>query len=252
MILRVCRNAPVFVDPIVSSGYGIATDIGTTTIAMRLYDFATGKLVASHSFENPQRFGGSDVMARIHYDSHHKGRLLQRTLLGYLRREIARFAVPAESIHQLTIAANTTMRDLFFGMDVQSIGQKPYRSLTEHDLRAGVRTTTAVVAKARSLRLPMHADADVYGLPLIGSHVGADAAACLLATGMADSSEISVMMDIGTNTELIMGNRDRIIAASCPAGPAFEGLVECSAECRLWTAPLSGSPSGTTVMLLSK
>ncbi len=214
---------PFSLDPAVSSGYGIAVDVGTTTIAMRLYDFATGKLVATHSFENPQRFGGSDIMARIHYDSHHKGRLLQRTLLGYLRREIARFSVSAESIHQLTIAANTTMRDLFFGLDVHSIGQKPYRSLTEHELVAGARTTTSVVAKARNLKLPTHPDADVYGLPLIGSHVGADAAACLLATGMAERSEISVLMDIGTNTELIMGNRDRIIAASCPAGPAFEG-----------------------------
>jgi uncharacterized 2Fe-2S/4Fe-4S cluster protein (DUF4445 family) len=69
----------------------------------------------------------------------------------------------------------------------------------------------------------MHTEADVYGLPLIGSHVGADAAACLLATGIADRREISVLMDIGTNTELIMGNRERIVAASCPAGPAFEG-----------------------------
>ena len=216
-------NRPFSISPSLSSGYGIAADIGTTTIALRLYDLVNGNLVATHSFENPQRFGGSDVMARIHYDSHHKGRLLQRTLLGYLRREIARFAVPAESIHVLTVAANTTMRDLFFGMDVHSIGQKPYRSLAEHEFRSGSRTTTALSAKARNFKLPMHPDAEIYGLPLIGSHVGADAAACLLATGMADRSEISVLMDIGTNTELIMGNRDRIIAASCPAGPAFEG-----------------------------
>jgi uncharacterized 2Fe-2S/4Fe-4S cluster protein (DUF4445 family) len=216
-------DQPLAIDPVASTGYGIAADIGTTTIALRLYDLATGNLVASQSFENPQRFGGTDVMARIHYDSHHKGRLLQRTLLGYLRREIARFGAPAESIHELTVAANTTMRDLLFGLDVYSIGQKPYRSLTEHDLFAGVRTTTALTTRAMNLRLPMSPSADVYGLPLIGSHVGADAAACLLATGMAERPEISVMMDIGTNTELIMGNRDRIVAASCPAGPAFEG-----------------------------
>jgi uncharacterized 2Fe-2S/4Fe-4S cluster protein (DUF4445 family) len=216
-------NRPAEIDPGFSSGYGIAADIGTTTIAMRLYDFANGSLIATHSFENPQRFGGSDVMARIHYDSHHTGRLLQRTLLGYLRREMERFAIPAEDLHELTVAANTTMRDLFFGLDVHSIGQKPYRSRTEHDLLAGLSSTTALVAKARKLRLPMHTEADIYGLPLIGSHVGADAAACLLATGIADRHEISVLMDIGTNTELIMGNRERIVAASCPAGPAFEG-----------------------------
>ena len=214
---------PMVLDPVVSSGHGIAIDIGTTTIAMRLYDLATGKPVASQSFENPQRFGGSDIMARIHYDTNHKGRLLQRTLLGYLTHAIERFPVAADSIHEMTVAANTTMRDLFFGLDVYSIGQKPYRSLTEHELRSGARTTTAITAKAKNLRLPIHRDASVYGLPLLGSHVGADAAACLLATGIAQRSEISVVMDVGTNTELIMGNRDRIVVASCPAGPAFEG-----------------------------
>ena len=216
-------DLPIVLDPVVSSGYGIAMDIGTTTIALRLYDLATGQAVATQSFENPQRFGGSDIMARIHYDTHHKGRLLQRTLLGYLTHAIERFSVPAESIHEMTIAANTTMRDLFFGLDVYSIGQKPYRSLTEHEFRSGTRATTAITSKARLLRLPINPDAPVYGMPLLGSHVGADAAACLLATGLAERDEVSVLMDVGTNTEIIMGNRDRIVAASCPAGPAFEG-----------------------------
>src|SRR6185436_1119932 len=216
-------DRPVVLEPSVSSGHGIAIDIGTTTIAMRLYDFANGNMVASQSFENPQRFGGSDIMARIHYDTNHKGRLLQRTLLGYLSHAIERFPVSLDDIHEITVAANTTMRDLFFGLDVYSIGQKPYRSLTEHDLLSGARSTTALTSKARNMRLPVNTDASVYGLPLLGSHVGADAAACLLATGMAERSEISVLMDVGTNTELIMGNRDRIVVASCPAGPAFEG-----------------------------
>jgi uncharacterized 2Fe-2S/4Fe-4S cluster protein (DUF4445 family) len=214
---------PEALDPVVREGYGIALDLGTTTVAMRLYDLRTGSLVASQSLENPQRFGGSDVMARIHYDSHHKGRLLQRTLLGYLRHAIERFKVPEESIRDMVVAANTTMRDLFFGLDVHSIGQKPYRSSTEHELRSGARTTTALTVDARRFRLPHHPDAIVYGLPLLGSHVGADAAACLLATGVAERSEVSVVMDIGTNTEIVAGNRDRIVAASCPAGPAFEG-----------------------------
>ncbi|MGH9323573.1 MAG: ASKHA domain-containing protein [Vicinamibacteria bacterium] len=210
-------------DPRVARGYGIALDLGTTTVAMRLFDLETGALVGSQSFENPQRFGGSDIMARIHYDTHHRGKLLQRTFLGYLQHAIERFPVPPESIFQLVVAANTTMRDLFFGLDVHSIGQKPYRSLTEHELCDGKRTTTALVTGAGRLRLPLDSDAQVYGLPLLGSHVGADAAACLLATGLAERSGVSVVMDIGTNTELIVGNRDRIVAASCPAGPAFEG-----------------------------
>jgi uncharacterized 2Fe-2S/4Fe-4S cluster protein (DUF4445 family) len=216
-------EAELRLDPRVDRGHGIALDLGTTTVAMRLYNLETGELVASQAFENPQRFGGSDIMARIHYDTHHKGRLLQRTLLGYLEHAIERFPVPPESIVEMTVAANTTMRDLFFGLDVHSIGQKPYRSSTEHDLRAGKRSTTALATDAKRLRLPIHPEARVYGLPLLGSHVGADAAACLLATGLAEREGVSVVMDIGTNTELIVGNRDRIVAASCPAGPAFEG-----------------------------
>ncbi|HLE70095.1 MAG TPA: ASKHA domain-containing protein, partial [Vicinamibacteria bacterium] len=136
---------------------------------------------------------------------------------------IERFPVPPESIVEMTVAANTTMRDLFFGLDVHSIGQKPYRSSTEHDLKAGKRGTTALATEAKRLRLPIDSEARVYGLPLLGSHVGADAAACLLATGLAEREGVSVVMDIGTNTELLVGNRDRIVAASCPAGPAFEG-----------------------------
>lgn len=203
--------------------HGIAIDLGTTTVALRLYDLESGRLLATQSFENPQRFGGSDIMARIHFDGSHKGRLLQRTLLGYLRRAIGIFPVSPASIFEVVVAANTTMRDLLFGLDVQSIGQKPYRSVTEHELRDGKRDTTALTMPAHKLRLPVHPRARVYGLPLIGSHVGADAAACLLATGIAERSEISVVMDIGTNTELLLGGRERLIAASCPAGPAFEG-----------------------------
>jgi uncharacterized 2Fe-2S/4Fe-4S cluster protein (DUF4445 family) len=205
-----------------AEGLGIALDAGTTTVSMRLYDLETGRLVATQSFENPQRFGGSDVMARIHYDGHHKGRLLQRTLLGYLRQAMERFPCRLEEVREIVVAANSTMRDLFFGLDVQSIGQKPYRSLTEHEMRAGKRATTALATEARRLRLPLPG-ARVVGLPLVGSHVGADAAAALLATGIAERSELSVLMDIGTNTEIVMGNRDRLVAASCPAGPAFEG-----------------------------
>ena len=214
--LRVVDDAFGLAEPVVESraGHGLALDIGTTTIAMRLYALETGKLVSTQSFENPQRFGGSDIMARIHYDTEHKGKLLQRTLLGYLRQAIERLPVPPESILDVVVAANTTMRDLFFGRDVYSIGQKPYRSTHEASL----------TMSAKKLRLPLHPDAEVYGLPIIGSHVGADAAACLVATGLHERDSVSVLMDIGTNTELIVGNRDRLIAASCPAGPAFEGV----------------------------
>ena len=115
------------------------------------------------------------------------------------------------------------MRDLLFGLDVQPIGVMPYRSTTEVALDEGRATTTSLSVKARRLRLPVHPEARVYGLPLVGSHVGADAAACLLATGIAESEALAAIVDIGTNTEAFLGNRERLLAASCPAGPAFEG-----------------------------
>ena len=203
--------------------HGLAMDLGTTTVVVRCVNLETAHIVATAAFENPQRFGGSDVMSRIQFDSDHRGRLLQRTLLGYLGRAIAAFPVSADSLFELVVAGNPTMRDLFFGLAVSSIGQKPYWSSTEHDYRAGRRSTTALESTARSLRLPLHPAARVYGLPLVGGHVGADAAACLLALEPHKSDEVVAIMDIGTNTELFMGNRHRLLCASCPAGPAFEG-----------------------------
>ena len=115
------------------------------------------------------------------------------------------------------------MRDLFFGLDVQAIGVIPYRSITEAAFREGRSQTTSFRFPAKRLRFPVHPEARIYGLPLMGSHVGADAAACLLATGIAEKDEICAILDIGTNTEVFIGNRHRMLAASCPAGPAFEG-----------------------------
>jgi uncharacterized 2Fe-2S/4Fe-4S cluster protein (DUF4445 family) len=115
------------------------------------------------------------------------------------------------------------MRDLFFRLSVYSIGQSPYQSLTELEIAAGQRTTTSLTDTARHLGLPIHPKARVYGLPIISGHVGADAAACMLAIDLANEERLVAVMDIGTNTELIVGNRHKVLAASCPAGPAFEG-----------------------------
>ena len=202
---------------------GVAVDLGTTTVTVRLHDLVSGALVASQSFENPQRFGGSDIMARIHYDSEHPGRLLQRTLLGYLRQVLEAFPAPTDQIQEVAIAGNTTMRDLFFGLDVSAIGQKPYCSSTEHAWRAGEIQSTALCEPARRFGLGLHKEAQVYGLPLISSHVGGDAAACLLATHLHQREELTLLLDIGTNTEVFLGNKNGVLAASCPAGPAFEG-----------------------------
>jgi uncharacterized 2Fe-2S/4Fe-4S cluster protein (DUF4445 family) len=203
--------------------HGLAMDLGTTTIVVRLLNLETGEIVADASFENPQRFGGSDVMARIFFDTHDKGKLLQRTLAGYLTHVIEEFPVDPQTIYALVVAGNSTMRDLFFRLDVHSIGQSPYRSITELEMDEGKRQTTSLSASAKMLGLPLHPKARAYGLPIISGHVGADAAACMLAIDLANEERTVCMMDIGTNTELILGNKNRIFAASCPAGPAFEG-----------------------------
>jgi uncharacterized 2Fe-2S/4Fe-4S cluster protein (DUF4445 family) len=208
-----------------SSGpiHGLAIDLGTTTVVVRLIDLETGEQVADTSFENPQRFGGSDVMSRIHYDTEHPGRLLMRTVAGYLSHAIAELPVDPLTIYDVALVGNSTMRDLFFRQSVYTIGQNPYRSITEIELAAGTRTTTSLTTTGRRSLLPIHPNARVYGLPIISGHVGADAAACLLAADLAHEDRLVAIMDIGTNTELILGNRHRILAASCPAGPAFEG-----------------------------
>jgi uncharacterized 2Fe-2S/4Fe-4S cluster protein (DUF4445 family) len=203
--------------------HGLAMDLGTTTVVLRLLNLENGEVLADASFENPQRFGGSDVMSRIHYDSEDGTRLLQRTFMGYLNRAIAELPADPASIYELAVAGNSTMRDMFFGLSVYSIGQSPYRSITELELGERRRSTTSVTELARRLGLRLHPKAKVYGLPIISGHVGADAAACMLAVDLANENRLAAIMDIGTNTELIIGNRDRILAASCPAGPAFEG-----------------------------
>ncbi|HWD20922.1 MAG TPA: ASKHA domain-containing protein, partial [Verrucomicrobiae bacterium] len=104
-----------------------------------------------------------------------------------------------------------------------SIGQNPYQSLTELEMAEGKRHGTGLVESAKRLALPLHPKARVVGLPIISGHVGADAAACLLAIDIAHEDRLVALMDIGTNTELILGNKHKILAASCPAGPAFEG-----------------------------
>lgn len=203
--------------------HGLAMDLGTTTVVLRLLNLETGEVVADAAFENPQRFGGSDIMARIQYDTEDGTRLLQRTLAGYISHAVEEFPVDPRSIYEMVVAANSTMRDLFFRLNVYSIGQNPYRSITELEMARGLRTTTSVNDSARRLGLPLHPKARVHGLPIISGHVGADAAACMLAIDLANEERLVALMDIGTNTELILGNKHRILAASCPAGPAFEG-----------------------------
>ena len=207
--------------------YGLALDLGTTTIALELVDLLTGESLEVVALENPQRFGGSDVMNRISYDSTDRGELRQsvrRAINTELRALYERRGIDRRRIYELVVVGNSTMRDIFFGLDVSSIGERPYKSITELELLDGVRTTTTLVARAYELGLRIHPRARIWGGPLVASHVGADVAADLLAVGL-DSPQDGVVMlvDVGTNTEVVIAAGGRTIAASCPAGPAFEG-----------------------------
>ena len=206
--------------------YGLAIDIGTTTVVANLVDLENGKTVSVSSFENPQRFGGSDIMNRITYDGEFQGEL-RRSLIAALNSEIMemcdRHNFVRQEIYEVVVVGNTTMRDIFFKQDVQRIGQKPYKSLIEHEYRDGIRSTTSLTEKTRRLGIRANPKAMVSSLPLIASHVGADVAADLVAIDIASQGEVIMLVDVGTNTEVVVGNANRMVAASCPAGPAFEG-----------------------------
>ena len=203
--------------------HGLALDIGTTTVALRLYDLETGRLLATQSFENPQRFGGSDIMARIHYDGAHKGDFCSARCSAISRAPSQALPGRSATIYELVVAGNPTMRDLLFGLDVQPIGVLPYRSTTEAALDDGRSHHHQPRRHGEELRLPVHPEARVYGLPLVGSHVGRRRRRLPAGDGHRRRRRLCALLDIGTNTEAFLGNRGGSLAASCPAGPAFEG-----------------------------
>ena len=165
-------------------------------------------------------------MNRITYDGEFQGEL-RRSLIAALNSEIMemcdRHNFVRQEIYEVVVVGNTTMRDIFFKQDVQSIGQKPYKSVIEHEYRDGIRSTTSLTEKTRRLGIRANPKAMVYSLPLIASHVGADVAADLVAIDIAAQDEVIMLVDVGTNTEVVVGNANGMVAASCPAGPAFEG-----------------------------
>ena len=243
-ILTTTAAPPVAIDPVVTRHgnavfyadehiddyrghlYGLAIDLGTTTIVLELIDLETGSSVHMSSLENPQRFGGSDVMNRISYDGQHPNEL-RRTLVKALNHEIQqlcnRYDFVRQEIYEVVVAGNSTMRDILFRIDVQGIGQKPYKSQIENEFLEGLRESTSLTEKPRRIGLRANPRARIYSLPLIASHVGADVAADLVAVGMDQQSESAMLVDVGTNTEVVIAHEGRLVAASCPAGPAFEG-----------------------------
>ena len=243
-ILEATAETPCEVDPVVTVAdgvvryagtpidedrgrcLGLAVDVGTTTVVFRVVDLRSGRTVTGGAFENPQRFGGSDVMTRIGYEHDHPGALrqaLRRALNGGLREAYAQAGIDRHCVYEAVFVANTTMRDLFFDLDVAPIGRMPFKSVTEVAVARGAAQDTWLTRPAHELGVFMHPQGRVVGAPLVASHVGGDVAADLVATEMARLSGTSMLVDIGTNTEIVVSDGHHMVAASSPAGPAFEG-----------------------------
>jgi uncharacterized 2Fe-2S/4Fe-4S cluster protein (DUF4445 family) len=206
--------------------YGLAIDLGTTSVVLDLVNLEDGESLQLGVFQNPQRFGGSDVMNRISYDAKHPDEL-RKTVVSAVNNEIMSMAqrlnFSPRDIYHVVVVGNSSMRDIFFRLDVQSIGQKPYKSATELQLDEGERNTTSLTESSRRLNLRVHPKALIYSPPLIACHVGADLTACLTAVDLHKTNQTTMLVDIGTNTEVVVSHRDKMVTASCPAGPAFEG-----------------------------
>jgi uncharacterized 2Fe-2S/4Fe-4S cluster protein (DUF4445 family) len=200
--------------------FGIATDVGTTTVVLHLINLEKGNIVHTSAFENPQkRLGGNNVISRIRFDGENPGKL-QSILISKINEEIKKMPVDSQNIYDFVVVGNSTMRDLFFGLDVQSIGVSPFKSVTETD-----KGTIPLKVKAPELNIYINKEAQIYGPPLIGSHVGADALAVSLSCGVFDNEEENIMcIDIGTNGEVVLKSEKGIIATSCAAGSALEPM----------------------------
>ncbi len=199
--------------------FGVAVDVGSTTIAGHLANLLDGTVLASAGMMNPQIRFGEDLMSRVSYAMLHDGgaaemtravRTAVRDLVGRLATEAR---VEPDEILELTFVGNPIMHHLLLGLDPTPLGQAPFTLATEH----------AVRTSAASLDLAVNAGARVYVLPCIAGHVGADTAGVILAEQPHRSEAIVLIADVGTNAEIVLGNRDRLLAASSPTGPAFEG-----------------------------
>jgi len=207
--------------------FGLAIDVGTTTVAINLLNLESGKVIATSSFENPQVFGGSDVMNRISYDTNKFKGELHKSIISAINFEIGeitkKIKIRRRQIVEIVIVGNSTMRDIFFNLDVETIGVRPYKSLTEFNFIDKKVDSTELSSIASKLDIRINPEAIIYSPPLIASHIGSDISAGLIAVDFFSNNKKKIFIDIGTNTEVVLGDNKNFLAASCPAGPAFEG-----------------------------
>jgi uncharacterized 2Fe-2S/4Fe-4S cluster protein (DUF4445 family) len=206
--------------------YGMAVDLGSTTIAAHLCDLRTGEVVASSGLMNPQIRFGEDLMSRVSYAMMNPGgdKEMTRAVRDGMDALFTQISADAEIDKSLIMDAvfvcNPVMHHLFLGIDPFELGQAPFALATSNSLRLF----------AHQLDINIHPSARVYILPCIAGHVGADAAAVALSEAPDKSDDLVLVVDVGTNAEILLGNKEKVLACSSPTGPAFEGAQISSGQ----------------------
>lgn len=207
--------------------FGLAVDLGSTTIAAHLCDLSDGRVLASSGLMNPQIRFGEDLMSRVSYAMMNPGGDVEMTravreAIDSLARAIAQEAgVDPAAIYEMVIVCNPVMHHLLLGIDPVELGQAPF----------ALALSGSVSVDARDLDLPaLNRNARVYVLPCIAGHVGADCAAVALSEEPNKSKDMVLIVDVGTNAEILLGNETRVLACSSPTGPAFEGAQISSGQ----------------------
>jgi uncharacterized 2Fe-2S/4Fe-4S cluster protein (DUF4445 family) len=199
-------------------GYGVALDLGTTTLVAQALDLETGRVLGVRTALNPQAVHGADIMSRVQFALRAEGaRELREAIRGRLGELVAEAAeaarAPAERVTRVTIAGNAVMHHLFCGIDVEPLSHVPFEPVRDGlECFAGAELGWTAAPSAR-----------VAFLPCLGGFVGSDILAGMLAVRMASSERLIGLIDLGTNGEILFGNRERMVCASAAAGPAFEG-----------------------------
>ena len=202
-----------------NEAFGVSVDVGSTTIAAHLCNLVSGEVVTSSGRMNPQIRFGEDLMSRVSYAMMNPGgekdmtQSVQDALQGLIEELSADSQIPMEQILDITLVGNPVMHHLFLGVNPIELGGAPFALATDQ----------AVRARASDLNLSVNPGTRVYVLPCIAGHVGADAAAATLSEAPYERDELSLVVDVGTNAEIVLGNSKRMLAASSPTGPAFEG-----------------------------
>lgn len=204
--------------------YGVAIDIGSTTIACHLVDLMSGRTISSAGTANPQIRFGEDLMSRVSYIMMNPDGLNELTMVvraacnDLIGRVASEGGLAAGDVMEIAIVANPIMHHLLLGIDPTSLGSAPFALAVSGALRLS----------AADIGLNIHPAGLAYVLPCVAGHVGADAAGVMLAEGPQHHAETTLVVDVGTNAEIMLGNKERILAASSPTGPAFEGAeISC-------------------------